>query len=99
VYGPVPDEVELLLELAELRIGASRHDIKSIVASDHDLIFTFDKDYSDNAQELFANVSGKVRIPDPKVAYLRLEKNYFEPRTLITILRKILGEENDKGKK
>jgi transcription-repair coupling factor (superfamily II helicase) len=93
VYGPVPDEVELLLELAELRIKASRRDIKSIVASDHDLIFTFEEEYSDNAQALFANVSGKIRIPDPKVAYLRLEKNYFEPRTLITILRKILGEE------
>jgi transcription-repair coupling factor (superfamily II helicase) len=93
VYGPVPDEVELLLELAGLRIKASRRDIKSIVASNHDLIFTFEKDSSDNAQDLFANVSGKVRIPKPNMAYLRLEKNYFEPRTLITVLRRILGEE------
>ncbi len=95
LYGPVPDEVELLLELAELRINASGCDIKSIVASEQDLIFTFEKDYSDNAKALFANVSGKIRIPDPKVAYLRLEKNYFEPRTLISVLRKIFADERE----
>jgi len=93
VYGSVPDEVGLLLDLAELRIKASRRDIKSIVASGQDLIFSFEKDHSDNEQALFANVSGKVRIPGPKVVYLHLAKNYFEPRTLISVLRKILGED------
>ena len=92
VYGPVPDEVELLLNLAELRIKAGKHNIKSIVASGRDLIFTFEKDHSGNAQALFANVSGKIRIPDPKVVYLRLAKNYFEPGTLISILRKMFTE-------
>jgi len=93
VYGSLPEEVGLLLNLAELRIKASRRDIKSIVASGQDLIFSFEKDHSDNEQALFANVAGKVRIPGPKVVYLHLEKNYFEPRTLISVLRKILGEE------
>ncbi|MHC4322876.1 MAG: transcription-repair coupling factor, partial [Planctomycetota bacterium] len=91
VYGPMPDEVGLLLDLAEIRIKASRRNIKSIVASGHDLIFSFEKDHSDNEQALFANVSGKVRIPGPKVVYLHLAKNYFEPRTLITVLRKIFS--------
>jgi transcription-repair coupling factor (superfamily II helicase) len=93
MYGPMSDEVKLLLELAELRIEASRLDIKSIVASGQDLIFSFAKDYSDKAESLFSKIKGKVRIPDPKVVYLRLAKNYFEPRTLINVLRKILGEE------
>jgi len=93
VYGPVPDEVGLLLDLAELRIKASRRNIKSIVASGQDLIFSFEKDHSDNEQVLFANVSGKVRITSPKVVYLRLAKNYFEPRTLISVLRKMFAEE------
>jgi len=93
VYGPVPDEVELLLDLAELRIKASRRNIKSIVASGQDLIFSFEKDHSDHEQALFANVSGKVRITSPKVVYLRLAKNYFEPRTLISVLRKVFAEE------
>ncbi len=89
VYGSLPDDVGLLLDLAELRIKASRRNIKSIVASGQDLIFSFEKDHSDNEQALFANVSGEVRIPGPKVVYLHLAKNYFEPRTLINVLRKI----------
>ena len=101
VYGPVPDEVKLVLELAGLRIAASKLDIKSIVTSGQDLIFSFGKEASAQAQSLFANVSGKacpepgrgIRIPEPGTVYLRLPKNYFEPRTLINVLRKILGEE------
>ncbi len=93
VYGPVPDEVKLLLELASLRIAASRWDIKSIVTSGQDLIFSFGKEASAQAKSLFANTKGKIRIPDPKTVYLRLTASYFEPRTLISILRKILVEE------
>jgi len=97
VYGPVPDEVKLLMELAELRIEANKWDIKSIVASGQDLIFSFAKDPDSKASSLFAKVSGKacpepsrrVRIADPRTVYLRLPENYFEPRTLIGILRKI----------
>jgi transcription-repair coupling factor (superfamily II helicase) len=95
VYGSLPNEVELLLDLAELRIKASRSNIKSIVTSGQDLIFTFEKDHSDHEQALFANVSGKVRIPGPKVVYLHLAKNYFEARTLISVLRKIFTDIKD----
>ncbi|UCF00366.1 MAG: transcription-repair coupling factor [Planctomycetota bacterium] len=96
VYGPVPDEAKLLLELAELRIAASKQDIKSIIISGGDLIFSFAKDAGENTDFLFANTSGKVRIPEPKKAYLHLPKNYFEPKTLIGVLRKILTKEKSK---
>ncbi len=92
VYGPVPEEVKLLLDLAELRIKASRLDIKSIVASGPDLIFSFAEDHGPQAKSLFSAVTGKVRISDSKTVYLRLAENYFEPKTLISVLRKILGE-------
>ncbi len=93
VYGPVPDDVKLLLDLAELRIKASRHNIKSIIASGRDLMFSFEKDTKIKANLLFKNVSGKIRVSDSKTAYLHLPENYFEPKTLITVLRKIFGEE------
>jgi len=96
VYGPVPEEVKLLLDLAELRIKASRLDIKSIVASGLDLIFSFAEDHGLKAKSLFSAAAGKVRIPDSKTAYLRLTENYFEPKTLITVLRKILGQRQNK---
>ena len=95
VYGPVPEEVELLLDLAELRIKASRLGIKSVVASDRDLIFSFTDDFDGNAESLLSKVSGKARITDRQTAYLRLTENYFEPRTLMGVLRKILAEGKD----
>ncbi len=41
---------------------------------------------------LFANVKGTVRIADPKTVYLRLPPGYFEPQTLVTVLGRILTE-------
>jgi transcription-repair coupling factor (superfamily II helicase) len=94
VYGPVPDEVELLLELAQLRIAASKQDIKSIVVSGQDLIFSFEKGLGKKTKSLFQKIKGKIRTPDSKTVYLRLPANYFEPRTMMSILRKILAKEN-----
>jgi transcription-repair coupling factor (superfamily II helicase) len=87
LFGPVPQDVDMLLDLADLRIRTAKHAIKTILASGNDLIFSFDN--TDTVGELFARAPGIVRIPDPKTVYVRLEKNYFEPRTLISILRKI----------
>jgi len=110
VYGPVPDEVKLLLDIGELRIAAAKWDIRSIVASQPapakpgDLVFSFKQgvegvppsnrgqDARDTVKALFAHVQGSVRIPDPKTINLRLNPNYFEPRTLIGLLRKIFSE-------
>jgi transcription-repair coupling factor (superfamily II helicase) len=91
VYSPPPDEVKLLLELADLRIKAGRRGIKSIVASGRDLIFSFTKDSTEQADSLFAKTKGTVRAADPKTVYLRLPQSYFEPKTLMNVLRKILG--------
>jgi transcription-repair coupling factor (superfamily II helicase) len=91
VYGPMPDEINLLLDLAELRIKASKCDIKSIVASGEDLIFSFAKDTKAPSESFFSKIGGKVRIPDSRTVYLRLSKNYFEPKTLINVLSKIFN--------
>jgi transcription-repair coupling factor (superfamily II helicase) len=92
VYGPLPDEVRLLLEIAALRIAAVRWDIRSIVVSGTDLVFSFKQDPGKKANALFADVRGSIRIPDPKTIHLRLAPAYFEPQTLIGLLRKILME-------
>jgi transcription-repair coupling factor (superfamily II helicase) len=90
VYGPVPDEVKLLLEIAELRIAAGRLNVKSIITSNNNLVFSFAKDAKVDIDELFANTHGKVDMVEPTTVYLRLSKNYFESNTLMTLLRKIL---------
>jgi transcription-repair coupling factor (superfamily II helicase) len=40
--------------------------------------------------DLFARAPGRVSITGPQTVYMRLEKSYFEPKTLIGILRKLL---------
>jgi transcription-repair coupling factor (superfamily II helicase) len=103
LFGVVPPEVEMLLDFTELRIKADRREIKSILVSGIDLIFTFGDSLlvtrdsisepratSHELRDLFAKAPGRVSIPDPKTVYVRLDKNYFEPRTLISVLRKIL---------
>ena len=90
VYGPVPEEVKLLLQLANLRIAAGKHDIKAIITSGQDLIFSFGNEITPKTEKLFKKTSGKIYLRDPKTLYLRLQKHYFEPQTLLTILRKIL---------
>jgi transcription-repair coupling factor (superfamily II helicase) len=92
VYGPIPEEVKLLLEQSEIRISASRLDIKSIVASGNDLIISFQNEPNGQAKSLFANIHGQIRITDAKTVYLQLPANYFEQKTLLTVLGKILGE-------
>ena len=80
VYGPIPDEVNMLLELSELRIKASKHNIKSIVTYGLNLIFTFEGNHNKNDLKMFENVSGKIRISDGKTIYLQLTKNFLEPK-------------------
>jgi transcription-repair coupling factor (superfamily II helicase) len=91
VYGPIPDEVKLLLELAQFRIAASKLDIKSIVAHAGNLVFSFSDDAAKRAKNLFRNISGKWTIGDESTVYLHLQESYFEQQTLIPLLRKILG--------
>ncbi len=91
VYGPVPADVRLLLELAEIRIAASRWDIKSIIASGQDLIFSFVQEIHTKTAGLFSHVPSKAKIIDPKTLCLRLPANYFEPKTLLSILRKMFS--------
>ncbi|MBN1359134.1 MAG: transcription-repair coupling factor [Sedimentisphaerales bacterium] len=98
VYGPLPDEVRLLLDIGALRIPAAKYDIRSITISkpestkDMDLVFIFKTDQTKEVMKLFAATRGTVRLPNPRTLYLRLPRHYFELRTLITVLRRILKE-------
>ncbi len=87
LFGPMPEEVDLLLQWADLRIRASGWGIKSIVVSEQDLIFSLENGAPAGA--LFERAPGIVRAPDSETVCVRLEERYFEPRTLASILRKI----------
>ncbi len=91
VYGPIPEEVKVVLELADLRIRASKASIKSVTAQADNLVFLFAKDAEKKARALFKGASGRFTVADEKTVYLHLQKSYFEPKTLMSFLRKVLG--------
>jgi transcription-repair coupling factor (superfamily II helicase) len=95
VYGPLPEEVKSLLDIAELRIAASSLGIKSIVAHGGNLVFLFAADAAKNAKRLFRDVAAKYTVADETTVYLHLSKSYFEQQTLLSFLRKILGAKNN----
>ncbi len=87
-FGPPPKHVQLLLDLAELRILAAAWTIQKVVLKPPDLIFTIaDLKY---VQPLFESAPGSVRMPDPATIHLRMPAAYLEPETLLPILRKLL---------
>jgi len=91
IYGPVPETVEFILTLAGLRIKASKYGIKSIVVSGDKLVFTFDREHRGSEEPVFAGMTDKVRRVQGKRVYIKLHRNYFEERTLLSVLRKMLG--------
>jgi transcription-repair coupling factor (superfamily II helicase) len=89
VYGQIPEEVRQMLRIGGLRITAGERGIKSITASEQNLIFTFAEAKAADSRKLFEDVRGKVTMVDEKTIYLLLNKHHFEPETMITLLRKM----------
>jgi len=89
VFGVLPGQVDMLLQWAQIRIAATDWKIRSITASGVDLIFIGQSNKI--ANQLLKNSSGIVRVIDHKTVNLRLEKRFFEPGTILGVLRKIFS--------
>ncbi|MFP3938495.1 MAG: transcription-repair coupling factor, partial [Phycisphaerae bacterium] len=83
-YGPVPELVQTLLDVSEVRVRAAELGIESIIRSDPDLVFTV-KDIS-AVEPLFTDAPGTARMPDEKTVHWRLPENYREMPTLLRVL-------------
>jgi transcription-repair coupling factor (superfamily II helicase) len=87
VYGPVPEEVKLLLDIGELRIAAAKWDIRHRrVPAGPGMagtkVFSCKQNPGQRKPMLSSPCPRAVRIPDPKTIELRLNPNFSEPRTL-----------------
>ena len=103
-FGKPPDLVCDMLQMAEIRVLASRCGIRNIVQKEPDLIFTLDKTTPDDrapalpsgknlVELLFDGSPGSVRVPDDHTIHLRLPKNYFDSSTtILALLRKLLNK-------
>jgi transcription-repair coupling factor (superfamily II helicase) len=89
-FGPLPEAVETLLALAEIRVLAGPWGIRSIVLDEPDVVFAIED--LQQVQPLFAEGPGSPRVPDPQTIHWRLPPRYLEPATLLAVLRKQLAQ-------
>ncbi|MBU0641126.1 MAG: transcription-repair coupling factor [Planctomycetes bacterium] len=88
-FGPLPEAVQTLLTLAEIRVLAQPWGIRSLVLVPPDVVFAIDN--LQRARPLFESGPGSPRVPDPKTVHWRLPKRYLELPTLLTTLRRQLA--------
>jgi transcription-repair coupling factor len=95
-YGRVPEEVETLLRLAEVRVLAQPWGVRSIVLEPPDVIFAIDD--LQRVQVLFAEGPGSPRVPDARTVHWRLPKRLLAADALLETVRTQLlragGESN-----
>ena len=94
VYGPVPPEVEELLDMTEARALAGRVGIESIMLIKGDIVFTVREPTA--AKHVFDGASGTVRIPDNHTVHWRLSPPYLQMPTLLRIVLKQLRQAVEK---
>jgi transcription-repair coupling factor (superfamily II helicase) len=95
-YGPVPEPVEWLLRLAELRILAARWQIASVhlekpgdlSASIRDVVLTYRN--PTKAERLAKRSEGRLRVVDDSRAYFRINAREAEPVALYQGLKALL---------
>jgi transcription-repair coupling factor (superfamily II helicase) len=87
-FGPYPPPVQMLLDLAEIRVLAGPWKIRTINPKPPDLIFTVDE--LARVEPMFARSPGSARMADAHTIHLRLSEAYFDPNTLIPVLRRML---------
>jgi len=89
-YGPVPPEVETLLDVAEMRVRATQAGIDSIIRKDPDIVFSV-RDFK-LASGVFDGSIGTVRLPDEHTVHWRLPAACLEMPTLLRVLLKRLRQ-------
>ena len=92
-FGPLPESVETLLALAEIRVLAQPWCIRSLVLDGPDVIFAIED--LQQVQPLFADGPGSPRIPDAQTVHWRLSKRFLEPKTLLAVLRRQLSARHE----
>lgn len=90
-YGELPDAARALIDLAEVRIGASMRGVRSLVVRERDVILRTDDPVAVRA--MFEGAEGTLRVVETRgtdairEVYYRPPETYLEPATLLAVLR------------
>jgi len=88
-FGHIPPAMEILLDVAHIRILAAAAGIRSIMLMHKDIIFRADKPAQ--CEKIFADVVGTVRLVDNNTFHWRPPTAYLEAATLLRVLKKRLA--------
>ncbi|MDK1031728.1 MAG: transcription-repair coupling factor, partial [Planctomycetia bacterium] len=91
IYGPIPDEVDVVLDLARVRVLSAQRGISSITLSSHNVIFKLSRAWADD-EFLGRSAPGEVRLIDAHTVCLHLEPDKSQPRTVLAMLKNILAD-------
>jgi transcription-repair coupling factor (superfamily II helicase) len=89
-FGPVPEDVQTLLDMAEVRVRAGELGIESIIRMEPDIVFCV-RDFS-KVNPMFKNAVGSARLADSRTVHWRLPPAYREMPTLVRVLLKRLRD-------
>ncbi len=89
-FGPLDEQVQLLLDLTEIRSLAGCLGVDSIILVKPDLVFGI-RDFT-LADKFLKGAAGSVRLPDAKTAHWRPPRGYLEMPTMLIVLRKRLSD-------
>ena len=88
-YGKPPPQAQTLIDLTEIRIAASTHDIEAIKLDGPDIIFR--TRHPQTLDALMKDAPGRVSLIDDRTVYFRPPPKFLEePATILAVLRKIL---------
>ncbi|MEX2216147.1 MAG: transcription-repair coupling factor, partial [Phycisphaeraceae bacterium] len=87
-YGKPPAAVQTLIDLTEIRIGASTLEIDSLKLDGPDVIIR--TKVPQKLDAVMKGAPGRVSLIDATTVYFRPPQNYLEPETLLAVLRKLL---------
>jgi transcription-repair coupling factor (superfamily II helicase) len=90
-FGPVPDVVEHLLELARLRIWAHRWGIHEVRIEDRYAVLHYTS--REKMQQLVARSKGRLRIADAASAYLPLSGSVTDAVAIFAEIKSLLRPE------
>ena len=87
-YGKLPESVQILVDLTEVRIAASHLDVESVKLEGLDVILKSNQPHT--LDRVMKGAPGRVSLIDESTVYFRPPANYLEPATLMAVLRKLL---------
>ena len=92
-FGPIPEEAEWMLKLAELRLLAARWQVASLHRDKQDLVLAYRSERL--ANKVAGRGEGRLKVVDGQHIYLRLGPGEDAPATLYALLRNLLRLSGD----